>query len=225
MLERSADNQRQGKMSIKSDAADAQRPPIFDGQLGWALSNALFVAKAHEAQALEVTKRLRDIFPGRLLWALPYAQINREHIGYPCLRVVDGQQPETPFESDLVLAAQQILPAVYGNQEVYVTTESRTITPEKGDSLKYIVDHALALRYGHKEYMVEFDRSRARSKTATLAVYDFGNTDYFQMVPESVVACAFKLAKEFRPDLNFRLDTSETLQTQALPRYENGFKP
>jgi hypothetical protein len=48
------------------------------------------VAKAHEDLAHVIEVSLRDTFGRADLWVLPYTQINREKVIYPCLRVIDG---------------------------------------------------------------------------------------------------------------------------------------
>lgn len=222
-------------ISAASTAGQDEVHPIFLGQLGWALKNSLFVAKAHEAQSALVEQDMRTAFPGQLLWVLPYAQVNKQNQPYPCLRIIDGSVLETPLfietgdpknpliDTPLTAKAKEIFPRHYGIDEVYVSTESRTIGNE-GDALKYVVDHLLALRYGHKDYMVEFNRTNRRSKHASILIEDYSDIENMARIPQDVVSFVFAKAQEFRPELAFRLD-SKTIVVNQSPRVQHGFNP
>ncbi|MFA7275476.1 MAG: hypothetical protein WC043_01590 [Pseudobdellovibrionaceae bacterium] len=193
------------------------------------------VPKEHEDFAQMVQFQLREHFGRTNLWVLPYDQLNQQNVSYPCLRIVDGENVETEFNGLAVQKAKEIVPNIYGDEEVYVSVEDTTVMPE-GDSLKFVVDHLLSLHYGHGDYKVEYDRNE-QSGEVIIYVEDYSkgwdidtddDRDFYEEqpcgIPNEVILFVFDKSREFRPDLTFKL-SSEITPLGSPAVFARGYMP
>ncbi len=191
------------------------------------------VTKEHEDLAQMVQFQLREHFGRSNLWALPYDQLNLQNALYPCLRIVDGENAETEFNGAAAQKAKELVPKIYGDEEVYVSVEDITVMPE-GDSLKFVVDHLLSLHYGHGNYMVEYDRNE-QSGDVVIYIEDYsevwdvdGDEDSCEEqtcgIPNEVVLFVFEKSREFRPDLTFKL-SFELKPLDSPAAFARGYRP
>lgn len=191
------------------------------------------VTKEHEDLAQMVQFHLRKHLGRSNLWALPYDQLNQQNVLYPCLRIVDGENVETEFNGAAAQKAKELVPKIYGDEEVYISVEDITVMPE-GDSLKFVVDHLLSLHYGHDNYMVEYNRSD-QSGDVVMYIEDYSKgrdvdgDEYFCEeqtcgVPNEVVLFVFEKSREFRPELTFKLSSEiKPLGNPAV--FARGYRP
>lgn len=191
------------------------------------------VSKGHEDFAQMVQFQLRKHFGRVNLWVIPDDQLNPQKMRHACLRIVDGENVETKFNGLAVQKAQEIVPNIYGDEDVYVSVEDITITPE-GDGLKSVVDHLLSLYYGHGDYKVEYDRDE-QSGDVIISVEDYSTgwgiddygDDYKEQpcdIPNEVILFVFEKSQEFRPDLTFKL-SSEIKPLASPPVFAPGYMP
>jgi hypothetical protein len=134
-------------------------------------------SKKHEDLATMVEYQLREHFGRQDIWVLPEQQNNPPHGHYPCVRVIDGNSLEAEFNSAVHIKAKEIVPVIYGQEDVYVSVEDVTVMPE-GDALKYVIDHLLSLQFGHRDYFTEFFRIEG-TNLVEIVINDMNNFGIF----------------------------------------------
>jgi hypothetical protein len=203
-------------------------------------------SKKHEYLARMVEFQLRQHFGRNNIWVIPEEQ-NKPPQGHsPCVRIIDSNERKASFNGAAFNLAKEIVPQIYGSEEVYVSTDDVTIMPE-GDALKYVIDHLLSLQYGHRDYFVKFERVEGTSQV----IIEINDMDYLLStyteedddgevhlttngkdwdepcarcgIPNDVVLFVFEYARNFRPDIEFTLSTCVNVVNEE-PYFAPGYK-
>ncbi len=210
-------------------------------------------AKAHEHQALQVERELRQIFNQKNIFVTPaiqYKGSDRSALKLH-LQISDGNRVNDHECHKLVNAAKEIYAKIYKNDDVYMSAESLSLMPA-GDSLKYLVDQMLALRYGHNNYRVDFfeyapinffdlapllpvyelvvtnayETNRLPDDDIEKALYNLAGKKSWEedILPQEVLDSVMNMAKTFRPYRVF-IPANDMIVDDCDPFYSRGFTP
>ncbi len=202
----------------------------------------IVLAKSHEIAACNLEDALRDHLQRNTIWLLPLTSKSGPSLKADdrlCIRVVDTTAPSGEWELNSPEFTQirdsmiRLLPDHYPNtrpENVYIST----LDARYKQGAQKIFYTMLQLRYGHRNYLWDYDFSIAidgiagtkkTGKTAHYILFDNGSGEESVIVPGDVTHYIASVGQVFWPDLTFRLG-AECSEDPDLPaNFCPGFTP